>query len=159
MVLTATNLLLCWMLSSRPRHASRLASSTSTNRGYGQVNMTVYLGNYAVPNDNGTAYTRQRNEIQSVLETFGTSHVTGITVGNEFMLNYLTANGATDPNSAIGDTGAALLIADINDTRSMISQMSLNKTLTIGTADAGAFFNTLVLEQVDFGVNASSQAR
>lgn len=119
--------------------------------------MTVYLGNYAVPNDNGTAYTRQRNEIQSVIETFGTDHISGITVGNEFMLNYLTANGATDPNSAIGNTGAALLIADINDTRSMISQMSLNKTLTIGTADAGAFFNTLVLEQADFGVNASFQ--
>ncbi|KAF7985725.1 hypothetical protein HWV62_2324 [Athelia sp. TMB] len=118
-----------------------------------RVNMTVYLGNYAVPNDNGTAYTRQRNEIQSVIETFGTDHISGITVGNEFMLNYLTANGATDPNSAIGNTGAALLIADINDTRSMISQMSLNKTLTIGTADAGAFFNTLVLEQADFGMS------
>lgn len=118
-----------------------------------KVNMTVYLGNYAVPNDNGTAYTRQKTEIQSVIETFGTDHISGITVGNEFMLNYLTANGATDPNSAVGNTGAALLIADINDTRSMISQMSLNKTLTIGTADAGAYFNTLVLEQADFGMS------
>lgn len=116
--------------------------------------MSIYLGNYAVPNDNGTAYTRQRNEIQSVIQTFGTDHIIGITVGNEFMLNYLTANGASDPNSAIGNQGAALLMADINDTRSMITGMNLSKHLTIGTADAGAYFNTEVLQDVEFGVRS-----
>lgn len=116
--------------------------------------MTIYLGNYVVANDNGTAYTRQRDEIQSVLETFGPDHISGITVGNEFMLNYLTANGATDPNSAIGNQGAALLKADIDDTRTMITNMNLTKHLPIGTADAGAFFNTLVLEDVEFGVRS-----
>ncbi|KZP31793.1 glycoside hydrolase family 17 protein [Athelia psychrophila] len=118
-----------------------------------KVNMTIYLGNYVVANDNGAAYTRQRDEIQSVIQTFGPDHITGITVGNEFMLNYLTANGATDPNSAIGNQGAALLKANIDDTRTMITNMNLNKHLTIGTADAGAFFNTLVLQDVEFGMS------
>ncbi len=48
--------------------------------------MTVFLGNYPVATDNGTAYTRQRDEIKAALETYGTDHIGGITVGNEFML-------------------------------------------------------------------------
>ena len=51
--------------------------------------MTVYLGNYAIPNDNNTAYDRQRSEINVALQAYGTDHIAGITVGNEFMLNYL----------------------------------------------------------------------
>lgn len=46
----------------------------------------VWLGNYPIATDNGTAYLRQRNEIQQALLTYGTDHIGGITVGNEFML-------------------------------------------------------------------------
>lgn len=134
--------------------------------------MTVYLGNYAVPNDNNAAYDRQRSEINAALQTYGTDHVAGITVGNEFMLNYLVcticspqvtrrltyfclqnANGATDPNGDVGNQGAALLTADIDDTKSNLTTLSLSKTLPIGTADAGSYFNTLVLEDVAYGVS------
>jgi exo-beta-1,3-glucanase (GH17 family) len=118
-----------------------------------KVNMTVYLGNYAVPTDNNTAYDRQRDVIKDVLQTFGTNNIGGLTVGNEFMLNYLTANGANEPNSAVGDQGAALLKADIDDTRSMVSAMNLPTHVPIGTADAGAFFNTLVLEDIEYGMS------
>jgi len=48
--------------------------------------MTVFLGNYPIPTDNGTAYERQRDVIKSAIQTYGTDHVGGITVGNEFML-------------------------------------------------------------------------
>jgi exo-beta-1,3-glucanase (GH17 family) len=51
-----------------------------------KVNMTVYLGNYPIATDNGAAYMRQRDILKSVLQTYGTGHVDGITVGNEFML-------------------------------------------------------------------------
>jgi hypothetical protein len=50
--------------------------------------MTVYLGNYAIATDNGTAYDRQRDEIQSAIQTYGPDNVGGVTVGNEFMLKY-----------------------------------------------------------------------
>lgn len=48
--------------------------------------MTVYLANYPIATDNGTAYERQRGEIQAALQTYPTSLVAGIIVGNEFML-------------------------------------------------------------------------
>ena len=48
--------------------------------------MTVWLGIYNVPTDGGEAYDRQKAVIQDALETYGTDHVGGLTVGNEFML-------------------------------------------------------------------------
>jgi len=48
--------------------------------------MHVWLGNYVVRDDNGAAYTRQRDAIKAALQTYGADHVGGITVGNEFML-------------------------------------------------------------------------
>lgn len=68
--------------------------------------------------------------------------------------SYLNANGASDPNSAVGDQGAAILIADINDTRSMLSSLNLGKTIPVGNSDAGSYFNTKVLEASDYGVSA-----
>lgn len=67
------------------------------------------------------------------------------------------ANGATDPNGDVGNQGAALLKANIDDTKSMISGLSLSKSIQIGTADAGSFFNTLVLQDVEYGVRFSSR--
>lgn len=51
-----------------------------------KVNMNVWLGNYPAATDNGTAYERQKGEIQTALQQFGAAHVSGITVGNEFIL-------------------------------------------------------------------------
>lgn len=48
--------------------------------------MSVWLGNYALATDNGTAYERQKGDIQSAIQQFGAAHVAGITVGNEFVL-------------------------------------------------------------------------
>ena len=113
----------------------------------------MYLGNYNVPTDGGAAYVRQRDTIKDALQTYGVDHVLGVTVGNEFMLNYLTDNGGGDsPNGDVGNAGAQLLIPNITDTRSMIEGLNLGKTIQVGTADAGSFFNNEVLEQVDYGV-------
>lgn len=48
--------------------------------------MTVWLANYPIATDNGTAYQRQRNEIQLALQTYPKNLIAGIIVGNEFML-------------------------------------------------------------------------
>ncbi|KAJ7126763.1 glycoside hydrolase superfamily [Mycena epipterygia] len=116
-----------------------------------KVNMTVWLGNYAVATDNGTAYERQRDLIKTAIQSYGIEHIGGVTVGNEFILNYLDANDATDPDGTVGNTGAAILISDVTDTRSMMSDLSLSN-VAIGTSDAGSYFNTLVLESVDYGM-------
>jgi len=117
-----------------------------------KVDLSVYLGNYNLATDNGTAYTRQRQAIVDAINTYGTDHIEGITVGNEFMLDYLNANGATDPNSAVGNQGAAILIANIKDTISTISAMKLSKHIPVGNSDAGAYFNTQVLQAIEYGM-------
>jgi len=116
-----------------------------------KVNMTVFLGNYPVPDDN-TPYTRQRDLIKAAIQTYGVDHIAGVTVGNEFMLNYLTAHQATDPNGPVGAQGAALLTADIADTRSMLAGLSLPTTPPVGNSDAGSYFNNDVLEASDYGM-------
>ncbi|KDR78858.1 hypothetical protein GALMADRAFT_244493 [Galerina marginata CBS 339.88] len=115
-----------------------------------KVNMTVWLGNFVIATDSGASYVRQRDTIKAAIQTYGTDHIGGVTVGNEFMLNYLNDNGATDPNSAVGDAGADLLIVNITDTRSMLTSISAN--LPVGNSDAGSYFNNKVLAAVDYGM-------
>ncbi|KAJ3564840.1 hypothetical protein NP233_g8028 [Leucocoprinus birnbaumii] len=117
-----------------------------------KVDMQVYLGNYVTPDDL-TVYQRQRDAIQQALQTYGADNVAGITVGNEFMLNYLTAHSSKDPESTVGQQGAAILKADIDDTKQMIQNLKLSKTIEIGNSDAGSFFSKEVLEDVDYGMS------
>lgn len=116
-----------------------------------KVNMSVYLGNYPAVNDNGAAYTRQKGEIQTALQQYGGANVLGITVGNEFILDYVTAQGQADPNGSAGQAAAAMLVPWISDTRSMLSSMGLGNIL-VGNADAGSYFNNEVLSAVDYGM-------
>ena len=48
--------------------------------------MTVFLANYPIATDNGTAYQHQSDEIQQALQNYPTDLVAGIIVGNEFMV-------------------------------------------------------------------------
>ncbi|OCH93041.1 glycoside hydrolase [Obba rivulosa] len=116
-----------------------------------KVNMTVFLGIYNVPT-NATAYSEQRDKVIDAIQTYGTDHIAGVTVGNEFMLNYLDAyGGGTDtPNSAIGNQGAALLNSNITDMRNSLSNIGVS--LQVGTSDAGSYFNNEVLANVDYGM-------
>ncbi|KAN0113594.1 glycoside hydrolase, partial [Russula decolorans] len=117
-----------------------------------KVNMQVYLGNYPEPNDNGTEYNQQKQAIVAAINTYGTGQIAGVTVGNEFMLNYLDANGGTDPNGAVGQQGAAILVPWIQDMVSTLKSMNLNKHIPVGNSDAGSYFNTQVLEAVEYGM-------
>jgi exo-beta-1,3-glucanase (GH17 family) len=117
-----------------------------------KVNMQVYLGNYVVEGD-PTAYERQRDVHKAAIQTYGTDHIAGLTVGNEFMLNYVTGHNIQDVNSAAADTGAAILTANIADTRAMLASLNLSKTIPVGNSDAGSYFNNKVLESVDYGLS------
>ncbi|KAF9054946.1 glycoside hydrolase family 17 protein [Hymenopellis radicata] len=114
-----------------------------------KVDMKVYLGNYPTP-DSNSAYERQRDTIKEALQNYGADNVAGITVGNEFVLNYVTEHGG-GPNDATGNEAGALLVADIKDTRSMLSDLNLD--IKVGNSDAGSYFNNLVLEAVDYGLS------
>lgn len=74
--------------------------------------------------------------------------------------SYLTDNGGGDaPNGPVGTAGASLLIPNITDARSTLESLNLPKTLPIGTADGGSFFNNQVLQAVDYGVRTSRTCR
>jgi hypothetical protein len=60
--------------------------------------------------------------------------------------------GGNDPNSAVANQGAQILISYIQDTIKTIAAMNLPKNIPIGNSDAGAYFNTGVLETVQYGV-------
>ena len=49
-------------------------------------------------------------------------------------------------------SGAQILIANIQDTRQMFASMNLSKTIPVGNSDAEAWFNTQVLGAIDYGV-------
>jgi len=115
-----------------------------------KVDMMVTLAIY-IDDGDWSSYTRQKAAILDVLNKYGTSNIAGITVGNEFMLNYLTENGGGDnPNGAIGNQGADLLIVNITDTRNMLKSLGLS--IPVGNSDAGSYFNNKVLEAVDYGM-------
>ncbi|KAF5359250.1 hypothetical protein D9756_003097 [Leucocoprinus leucothites] len=117
-----------------------------------KVDMTVYLGNYPIPTDGGAAYARQKDILKQAIETYGAGPIGGVTVGNEFMLNWLNDNGGGEANSPVGAQGAQLLISNISDTKTMLNGMSLSKSIPVGNADAGAFFNNDVLAAVEYGM-------
>ena len=63
--------------------------------------MQVFVGNYVVEGDS-TAYERQRDAIKDAITTYGTNHIAGVTVGNEFMLkSALLALNPVNTNTSI----------------------------------------------------------
>jgi exo-beta-1,3-glucanase (GH17 family) len=116
-----------------------------------KVNVSVVVANYPISTDGGAAYTRQAIELEQAITAYGTNNIIGMTVGNEFILDYLGDNGGgQDPNSAVANTGAQMLIGFINDTKKMLANMSVS--IPVGNSDAGAYFNNLVLADVSYGL-------
>jgi hypothetical protein len=52
---------------------------------------------------------------------------------------------------AMSSLGAAILKADIQDTRDMLTSLGIN--IPVGNSDAGSFFSTEILSSVDYGVS------
>ena len=117
------------------------------------VNMSVWLGNYPAIGDNNTAYERQKQEIIDAINMWGSDHVAGITVGNEFVLDYMSGQSATQqsPNGAVGTAAAQILVPLIQDTRTTMANLGLGH-IPIGNADAGSYFNNDVLGAVDYAM-------
>jgi len=113
-----------------------------------KVNLSIYIGIYVDNND--TVYTRQRDEAQSLLNLYGADGVLGITVGNEFILDNVTAANSSNPAGPVGVAAAEFLITKIQDMRSMLAGMTLSKTIPVGNGDAGAYTNVELLSAVDY---------
>lgn len=115
--------------------------------------MKVYVAIYIVVDDD-TAYQRQKTALEDAIRTYGVDNIEGVTVGNEFMLNYVNKYGGegSGVDGTIGLEASTFLREKIEDTRQMLSDLGY-PNLPVGTADAGAYFNTDLLRGIDFGLS------
>lgn len=88
--------------------------------------MTVWLGNYAIATDNNDAYNRQRDTIKAAIQTYGTDHIGGVTVGNEFMLKYVSAFPNLSCLSVYNDLATSMTIM-VEPTLIAVSEMLVLK--------------------------------
>ena len=97
-----------------------------------QVNMQVFLAVWV--DNNADTFTRQVANIVDAIAKYGTDHIAGVTVGNEFLLN--------------GGSVATLLdhIASVNTT----INTGKAKYVPIGTADAGSMITTQLATGADY---------
>lgn len=116
--------------------------------------MKVFVAVFIVDGDD-SAFTRQRAALKSAIETYGVGNIEGVTVGNEYMLNYVTSHGAEDATGTVGRAASTFLKTKITDIRKMLSDMGHGDVL-VGSADAGSFFNDDLLGAIDFGYEISS---
>ncbi|WRT66715.1 uncharacterized protein IL334_003678 [Kwoniella shivajii] len=110
-----------------------------------KVNMTVWLGIYVDSNE--TAYTSQVSAVSDALKTYGTDHVSGVTVGNEYILN----TAGTDSLTSSVYLAAVKTIADkITEVNTTVQALGLSKALPIGTSDAGSVMSETLGEGIDY---------
>ncbi|WVQ65446.1 uncharacterized protein L199_003622 [Kwoniella botswanensis] len=110
-----------------------------------KVNMTVWLGIYVDSNEE--AYNDQVKAVEDALKTYGTDHVSGITVGNEYILN--TA-GTDSTTSSIYLSASKTITDKITEVKSAIAGLGLSKTLPVGTSDAGSVMSKTLGEGIDY---------
>lgn len=107
-----------------------------------KIDMTVYLGIYISTDD--TIWQRQRQDTLDIIQEYGVDHISGITVGNEFLLGQ--ANGAaTAPAAAISS-----ITTKVAQFKQDLEALNLPKTLPVGTADAGSMVSTTLTAGVDY---------
>ena len=98
------------------------------------TNLTIWPAIYLDQSDPGNAaWNRQVANITFALDNYGTDHIGGISVGNEYLLD---------------GGSAANLLAYVQQFRTLAS--SKQWTMPIGTADAGSMFTATVAVGVDY---------
>nr|XP_019045226.1 glucan 1,3-beta-glucosidase [Kwoniella bestiolae CBS 10118]OCF24156.1 glucan 1,3-beta-glucosidase [Kwoniella bestiolae CBS 10118] len=110
-----------------------------------KVDMTVWLGIYVDSNEE--AYEDQVKSVTEALKTYGTDHVSGVTVGNEYILN--TA-GTDSTTSSIYLSASKTITDKITEVKAAIAKLGLSKTLPVGTSDAGSVMSKTLGEGIDY---------
>ncbi|CAH7668014.1 glycoside hydrolase superfamily [Phakopsora pachyrhizi] len=112
----------------------------------GNVDLSIWLGIYIDGND--TVYQRQLDAVTTAIKKYGTEHIAGITVGNEFLLLSFGEGGtAADPK---GIAARATLLNYVQKTNSTIQAMKLDKPIPLGTSDAGSAVTKELCAGVDY---------
>ncbi|GAA6054305.1 hypothetical protein JCM3770_001425 [Rhodotorula araucariae] len=102
-----------------------------------KVNMTVWIGAYVGVNE--TVNEQQQQDILDALKIYGTDHVSGITIGNEYVLD--------GQNSA---ASIQYILSQQSAFRTKLDALSLSKSIPVGTADAGSSFTSTLVAGSDY---------
>lgn len=102
-----------------------------------KVEMTVWLGVWI--DTNTTTVANQMQTTLDVLKVYGTKHVAGVTVGNEYILNAADQTQAT-----------TFIIQQMAHFRAKLLDLNLGVVLPVGTSDAGSLVTTTLAEGSDF---------
>jgi exo-beta-1,3-glucanase (GH17 family) len=113
-----------------------------------KTNLKVFPAIEVIDKDD-VGYQRQKAALQLALHTYGTDNILGVIVGNEFMFNYLVAHNLSSVDGVVDLAASTILKARIADIRQVLTSMNIN--LQIGTADQASYFNSDLLNAVDFG--------
>lgn len=98
--------------------------------------MTVWLGAYIGTNE--TVNQQQMDQTLSVIQTYGTKNIGGVSIGNEYILN-----------SANTVTGTNYIVAKIAAFKAMLTAASITG-VSVGTADAGSEVTAALSDGCDY---------
>ncbi|CAH7669408.1 glycoside hydrolase superfamily [Phakopsora pachyrhizi] len=112
----------------------------------GNIDMSVWLGIFFDGEEE--VYKRQLDNVIAAIKKHGTDHISGITVGNEFLLAAYHAGGkANDPKILAAQSN---LLKYVQETKKSIEMMQLKKVIPIGTSDAPFTINKEICAGVDY---------
>ena len=98
-----------------------------------KVDMSVYLALWV--DDNDETWQRQVQTTKDVLNKHGVNHVAGVIVGNEYILN---------------GGSVTTLLSKVSEVKTWVTSQNYNKTVPVGTADAGSMISTQMANGADF---------
>lgn len=110
-----------------------------------KVEMEVYPAIY-LDDNNEQAFTDQLNDVVSAFKTYGVKNIGGLAVGNE----YLLGAGIDAPSGSKYASTLKKLNSHIQIVRDTVAKLNLDKTIPIGTGDAGSLMSVTLGEMVDF---------
>lgn len=109
-----------------------------------KVNMTIWLGVYIGSNE--TVNTEQMEQTIKVIKTYGTSHIGGVSIGNEYIRKlssspfsciFTDLKKCATVNSANQAIGTSYIVSKMATFRTMLAAAKITD-VPVGTADAGS---------------------
>ncbi|GAA5946351.1 hypothetical protein JCM3765_000210 [Sporobolomyces pararoseus] len=107
-----------------------------------KVNMTVWLGASLSPTYNLTYTAHQQDLIIYALDKYGTDHVEGVTIGNDFALHTDSTAGRASLINYV--------VEEVNDFRTRLASKNYRKTLPVGSADDVETWGLTYSQAVDY---------
>ncbi|PVF93636.1 glycoside hydrolase [Serendipita vermifera] len=103
------------------------------------VDLKVFAAIYLEPEE--LSYTRQKTILENALQTYGTTNVLGVAVGNEYVFQAVN-NGDTATNAS------ARVVEKMNEVRTDLTALGYN--LPVGTSDTGGTTSQDMVDNADF---------